>query len=689
MKPGRNDPCPCASGKKYKECCGQDHVEALPFQDVPQQAAPVADPTPPAVMAQLLSLFNSGRYVELEKLARALVGQYPNFGFVWKIFGIALKMQGKEAIGAMQKAMALLPNDPDVHYNMANVMQELGQLEAAAAGYRQALALKFDDAGTHCNLGNVWQELGRFDEAAACFRTALKFEPDNAALHYNLGNALTRLDQPNNAIASFRQALALKADYAEAYNNLGNALTESGQLEAAQESLHRALQISPSYFEAHNNMGNVLRELRQLDAAADSYRRAIVIKPNFAQAHVNLGLVQRTQGRHAEAEACCQTALGITPDLAAALIFKAELHADRGQFTEAEDAYRRAIATEPESPKAWSGIASVRKMTPADAAWLADVQRISGQNIPPRKEVYLRYALGKYFDDVRDFKQAFFNYQRANELAKSYSGRYEKQRQTSAVDLLKNAYDQAWIRRERTDENASERPVFIVGMPRSGTSLTEQILASHPAVFGAGELAFWRNVAARSAQQGETTANASNKTAEEYLSLLQSFSPDALRVVDKMPANFLHLGLIHAKFPNARIIHMQRNPIDTCLSIYFQHFNTTHVYANDLGDLAHYYAEYFRAMEHWRATLPAHSMLHVPYEALVDDQENWSRKMLEFIGLPWDARCIGFHRNERKVSTVSNWQVRQKISKSSVGRWLNYEEFVGPLLELLPLSAGE
>ncbi|HSY27540.1 MAG TPA: sulfotransferase, partial [Burkholderiaceae bacterium] len=353
---------------------------------------------------------------------------------------------------------------------------------------------------------------------------------------------------------------------------------------------------------------------------------------------------------------------------------------------------RRAIEIEPESPKAWSGIAGVRKMTPADATWLANVRRIAEKNIPPRKEVYLRYALGKYFDDVKDFEQAFFNYRRANELTKSYSGRYEKRRQTLAVDLLTNVDDHAWVRRERIDANTSDRPVFIVGMPRSGTSLTEHILASHPAIFGAGELAFWNTAAARlesTAREGEMRERAIGNLADEYLSQLQSFSPDALRVVDKMPGNFLYLGLIHAAFPNARIIHMRRNPIDTCLSIYFQHFNTTHAYANDLEDLAHYYTEYFRVMEHWRATLPTHSILHVPYEGLVDDQETWSRKMLEFIDLPWDARCIDFHQSERKVSTVSNWQIRQKMTTSSVERWRNYEKFVKPLLELLELKASE
>ena len=153
-------------------------------------------------------------------------------------------------------------------------------------------------------------------------------------------------------------------------------------------------------------------------------------------------------------------------------------------------------------------------------------------------------------------------------------------------------------------------------------------------------------------------------------------------MVDKMPSNFLQLGLICAALPNARIIHMQRNPIDTSLSIYFQHFEAAHGYANDLDDIAHYYRQYRRLMQHWHATVPAGSILDVPYEELVEDQELWSRKMVDFVGMPWDPQCLDFHQNDRTVGTVSNWQVRQKINKSSVQRWRNYENLVGPLRQL-------
>jgi hypothetical protein len=221
-------------------------------------------------------------------------------------------------------------------------------------------------------------------------------------------------------------------------------------------------------------------------------------------------------------------------------------------------------------------------------------------------------------------------------------------------------------------------------MPRSGTSLTEQILASHASVFGAGEVTFWDHAATQvmGVMQGGGSGNLVAEMAGEYLRRLTATSGTALRVVDKMPANFLYAGLIHAAFPRARIIHMQRHPIDTCLSIYFQNFFNMGPYANDFGNLAHYYSEYVRISRHWREVLPAATLLEVPYEALIQDQEGWTRRMLEFAGLPWDPQCLDFHRTERVVVTASKWQVRQKIHTASAGRWKHYQESIGPLAHL-------
>ncbi|MGH8306522.1 MAG: sulfotransferase family protein, partial [Steroidobacteraceae bacterium] len=277
-----------------------------------------------------------------------------------------------------------------------------------------------------------------------------------------------------------------------------------------------------------------------------------------------------------------------------------------------------------------------------------------------------------------------------NELTRRYGAGYDRARLTELVDRIIGVCGEAFVRGRRPAAATSELAVFIVGMPRSGTSLTEQILASHRCIFGAGELRFWDDAFAAFQQlhpAGETGAQALAGMAREYLERVSAPAGAALRVTDKMPANFLYAGLIHAALPHARIIHMQRHPLDTCLSAYFQNFLNVSPYANDLGNLAHYYREYLRITAHWRRVLPASALLEIPYEALIADQEGWTRRMLDFIGLPWDRSCLDFHHTERVVITASKWQVRQKINSASVGRWRNYEKHLAPLRHLVDLAA--
>jgi tetratricopeptide (TPR) repeat protein len=644
VKSGRNDPCPCGSGKKFKACCGQLASEVSADGSVTS-----------AELNQLAALLNSRRYVELESKSLGLLQRYPDAGVVWQLLAVSLSKQGKDALVALERAAALLPQD----------------------------------AAAHNNLGNALAVLGRFDHALASFRKALLLRPGFAEAHNNIGNVRLDLGQLDQAAASYRQALELKPDYAEACNNLGHASRGLGRLEEAMASFRQAIALRPDFAEAYNSLGMVLRDLARLDEAVANYHRAIELNPGFADAHGNLAIALRLQGRTAEAEASCRQALQINPASAAAIVVLAESRADQGQFAEAEDLFKRAIALEPQSPEAWAGIPRLRRMTPDDSQWLAQALRIVTQSLSPRQEAPLRYAIAKYFDDVKEFEQAFVNYQRANQLTAEYRTKHDRQQLTQAVDRVIQSSGQRWTSQKGGDGNPSMRPVFIVGMVRSGTTLVEQILASHPAVFGAGELAFWNSTAAMyysSALSGGISANILGKLADDYLRLLGHLSADALRVVDKMPANFLHMGLIHAALPNARFIHMQRDPIDTCLSIYFQHFETGHSYANDLGDLAHAYNQYLRVMAHWRLVLPANLVLNLPYEGLVADQEAWSRKIVEFVGLPWDPRCLEFERTHRTVITASKWQVRQRINTASIGRWRNYQKFLGPLRELTASS---
>jgi tetratricopeptide (TPR) repeat protein len=545
--------------------------------------------------------------------------------------------------------------------------------------------------------GIVWKLLAaahamQRKNAIPALTKAAHLLPDDAEAHANLGNALGAARELEAAVRSYRRAIAIDPHHAGLQNSLGNTLMELGRPGEAIENYRRAVEIEPDSAVAHGSCGNALRYLGQLDAAQASYRQALALNGESADAHYNLAIVLRLQNRVTEAEAHCRKALQINPDMAPAIVLSAKFLADRGQFQESEEWLRRAIALEPESPDAWGAIPHLRKMRPDDTAWLEGALRIAGKALAPRRESRLRFAIGKYFDDTKDYPQAFQNYRRANELAKSCQQNHDMQALARTVDLIIRSYDPAWVSRNQGDGIASSRPIFIVGMPRSGTTLAEQILAAHPAVFGANELGYWGGASAAylaAMKAGENLGKEMHRLADEYLGMLEGLSADALRVVDKMPANFLSMGFIHAALPNARFIHLERNPIDTCLSLYFQDFDATYSYANELDHLAHYYGEYLRVMKHWRSVVPAELILDVSYEELVDDHEFWGRKMLEFIGLAWDPRCSNFHETSRIINTASNWQVRQRINKSAVQRWRNYEQFLGPLLHLARASAIE
>jgi tetratricopeptide (TPR) repeat protein len=567
---------------------------------------------------------SQGNFAELEQQALRILERRPESGIVWQLLSVSLSAQGKDALTALSRAVQYMPGD----------------------------------ATAHNNLGNALARTGQFVDAIECYRRALKLRPHFAEAGNNL---------------------------AQAHDGLGGELAAKGQWIEAAVSFQKSVDIDPKFFEAHCNLGNALRSAGHIGRSLQSYDRALQIMPRFAEAHCNRAIALRLLGKTVESQAACRNALEIEPRFAAAYIVLGELSADGGDFAAAERHFRQAIAIEPEVAEAWAGLAALRAMTEADADWLSHAKAIAARPLAPRKQAVLEFAIGKYFDDVGDFEQAFAHFCAANEAQKRCRPPHDRQGLERTVDAIIRDHDAEWIAAARCNASDSRRPVFIVGMLRSGTTLAEQILAAHPAVFGAGELPFWGNAFTElrtgggSSPPGDATLS---RLGVDYLRVLDTVSPEALRVVDKMPTNFAFLGVIHALFPLARIIHLQRHPLDTCLSIYCQNFDAAITYANDLADLAHYYREYQRLMQHWRVLLPADVMLEVPYEGLVSDQESWSRRMIEFIGLPWNPACLEFHRVRRTVLTASKWQVRQKINSTAVGRWRNYAKDLGPLRDL-------
>jgi Flp pilus assembly protein TadD len=496
---------------------------------------------------------------------------------------------------------------------------------------------------------------GRRPETVVSLERVLRIDPDHAVAHAKLGAALCYLGRYDEAESMLRRAVELDRRNAEAHSNLGALLYYKGEFAAAETALRRAAKLNPRNFEALVSLGMTLGARSRLGDAASSFSKALVLKPRHPGALCGLGWLASIEGR----------------------------------FQESERLYCDALESDPKKPHAWAGLAAVRRMTAADGEWLESVKRLASAGLPPVDEAALRFAMGKYFDDVGDFAAAFDHYKRANELQKLVAQPYDRKARCSQVDDTIRVYAAEAIGRRAEGASQSAKPVFVVGMMRSGTSLVEQIIASHPRAAGAGELDFWKDAALKHRdrlQGGVPDAPLAKKLGDSYLNALSGNFRNALRVVDKSTFNSDHLGLIHAVLPNARIIHVGRDPVDTCLSCYFQQFANAASFTFDLADLAHYYREHHRLMQHWRKVLPAGAILEVPYAELVADQESWSRRMIDFVGLEWDPRCLEYYATQRPVLTASNWQVRQRIYSSSVGRWRKYQKFIRPLLELRELE---
>ncbi len=596
--------------------------------------------------------------------------------------GDALRSLGRapESIARYQQALRLSAALPEAHNNLGNALLDLGRPAEAIEPYRAALHLRPDDPAVLCNLANALRQARQLEEAGGILHRVLQSAPNMPQAHNCLALLQAARGERSAAEASLKQALHLDPQYIDALNNLGDIRRAGGAIREALALHGRAVELNPMRADSHSSLGRALLDAQQAAEAAACFERALALQPGLAAANLGLATARRMLGQPQEAEGHARAACELQPHAPEGWVSLGNLCADRGRFAEAQRHFQRAREIDPRCAGAFCGIAANRRMSAADEDWRRGAEALSSERLPLEDAAGLRYALGKYYDDVGDYAQAFAHYREANRLQASGRRPFDPQ---ALEGLCGRVVEFCRALGEVPAAASTEAPVFIVGMPRSGTSLLEQMLASHPQIHGAGELRYWDRAfatleaAAREARPARLAA-----AAEGYLALQRARSQPRARIIDKMPANFLYAGLIHALFPQARFLHLRRDPRDTCLSMYFQNFPLTNAYANDLGHLAHYYRQYHALAGHWSRELPAAAWLEVPYEDLVAAPESWLRRALGFLGLEWDPRCLQFEATERVVTTASRWQVRQGLNAGSIGRWRHYEAYLGPLMDL-------
>jgi Flp pilus assembly protein TadD len=571
-KPGRNERCPCGSGRKFKSCCG---------------ALPRASTTPSSTDRILRAA---------AELLRA--GQY------------------EDAIGPLLEAARLVPNNPTLLH----------------------------DLGIACLLTR------RLPDAVAWLTRSIALQPGLGRAHYSLGLALGQMGEDDAALESHRRAIAHAPELAEAHGQVAALLLRNGRPREAASVYQQASATAPGTIFGRLCEAKALAVQDRSSEAETELRRIIAIDPSNAEAHQLLGLLLSRVGR----------------------------------FDEATPVFERLLALAPGHAVAYQGLVSSRCMTEADRPLVAEMSsRVEARNMTEEHRMQLHFSVGKALDDLGDYAGAIRHIDAANGIRRRLSRPFVRARHKQRIDRLIARFGREFFSNNARMGSDDETPLFVLGMPRSGTTLVERILSSHPKIAGGDEFAFW-NQHGGTAEHAEPAQLAASvgTLRDDYLRVLRGVDANAIRVTDKMPFNFTWIGLIHVIFPNARIIHCRRNSLDTCLSIYSTCFTANWGFASDRGDLAWYYEQYVHLMNHWRAVIPAGRLVDVDYEELTMFPERTARRLVAFTGLEWDPACLEPERNANPVKTANMWQARQPIYRSSVERWRRYEPWLGELRQL-------
>lgn len=602
------------------------------------------------LIKELLNAHNAEDRDRSTIIARRLLCDSPSLKIAWNILAIALARSEnyKLSILTFARAVHLDPYSYHLHNNIANVLKANKIPERAAVSYKQSIAL------------NPLFHLAYFNFAE---------------LSLNEGEVGIRL---------LKKCLLIHQGFANALLLLSEKLIAQKRYTECVEWLKSALDSPMGFYEIQIRLISCLFEIEDYAECRQRSQRLIEVDPAHDGAYLSLALTNQELGLSSKTP--LNRAALLSPESSSTKLMVARHDIDEGHFQSAKDRIESVLNHDPCNAIGLSLIPLTKKMKREEADWLkAATLSASRDNISGSERISLLFSIGKYYDDIMEYDRAFHFYEQANNAALEEKKDARKENIRQLYDAIIQSHDSTDISTPILGHSKSQLPIFIVGMPRSGSSLIEQILASHPQIAGAGELPFWpatiKNLEKEITHPQLVPRSKAREIIEKYISIISEFNSE--RVVDKSLVNFIYIGYILALFPNAKIIHAHRDPIDTCLSIYFSNFGIKkHPYSYKLEDLKFWYFQYHKLMKHWISILPEDRILNVAYEGVVNDPDFWTRKALSFVELPYHPQCANFFNTERRVHTSSNWQVRQPIYNSSLSRWRNYAQHIAPILDL-------
>ena len=691
--------------------------------------APVAM-TPAKAVELAGRFFSEGRLQDAVRVSRQIIAQTPNQADAHNILGASLNALGerKEAVAAIKRAIKLAPGAASFHANLGEVERQRGNLAEARLCFLKSIELDPNNPQAYNNLGIVHYDRKKYSDALESYNQAIEKNPKFAEAYNNIGNAQMALGAHAAALQAYENALLYREVYPEAYNNLGIVLRILGKLPEAEQVFRKAISLRGGYVEAHNNLAALLswqgNDVEALRVLTD----VLKIAPRNPTSLILTARIQLGRGNFDSAERACKIVLEDEASNPEAMTVLGQTYHETDRYDLAIEILEKALKENPDFGEArnFYGVAlkSVGRLDEARTEILKAIDlnshifgayanlhdlvdfkqekalfdRIEGfMNEAPNKEaphmLPLHYAYANALENHGEHERALEHFITGGRMKRAQLNYDESDLQKFFTSIAEAFPAEIFINRPFAG-NPSDRPVFIVGMPRSGSTLVEQILASHPDVYGAGEVKYLSRAIGSLRDRfpmfppypgmiGRMSAGHYEIMANNYLNEVQGPAGNAKRITDKLLTNYFFIGLAHLLFPNAKIINTLRDPVDTCLSGFTKLFKDDMPHSYDLGELGRYYRMYAKLMDHWRAVLPEGTMTTIVYEDVVADTEGSAKRIIDFLGLPWNDACLSFHKSDRPVKTASVAQVRKPIYKSSVERWRKYGAGLQPLIDAL------